>query len=55
VFDSGNVLKIRAYVSTSGVFVENISKAEMRDSFGIVQLSGKSGEKLGEKVEARRQ
>jgi len=27
------------------VFVESISHAEMRDGFGIVQLSGKPGEK----------
>jgi len=31
------------------VFVESISHAEMRDSFGIVRLSGKLGEKLREK------
>jgi len=45
----GNALRIRAYVSASGVFVESVSDAGMRDSFGIVQLSGKPGEKPGEK------
>jgi len=65
LFDFGNALRIREYVSASGVFVESISHAEMRDSFGIVQLSGKPGEKPGEKrkhgkasvseLEARRQ
>jgi len=62
LFDFGNALMIGAYVSASGVFVESISNAEMRDSFEIVQLSG---EKPGEKrkhskasvreLEARRQ
>jgi len=47
------------------VFVQSISHAEIHDSFGIVQLSGKLGEKPGEKrmhgkagvrvLEARRQ
>ena len=65
MFDFGNALRIRAYVSASGVFVENISNAEMRHSFGIMQFSGKPGEKLGGKrkhgkasvreLEARRQ
>ena len=45
MLDFGNALRIRAYVSASGVFVESISNAEMRDSFGIVRLSGKLGEK----------
>ena len=48
LFDFGNAL-IRTYVLASGVFVESISHAEMRDSFGIVQLSGKPGEDTGEK------
>jgi len=42
-------MRIRAYVSALGVFVESISNLGMRDSFGIVQLSGKRGEKPGEK------
>jgi len=45
LFDFGNALRIRAYDSASGALVESISHAEMRDSFGIVQLSGKPGEK----------
>jgi len=49
LFDFGNALRIRAYVLASGVFVGSISHAEMRDSFGIVQLSGKPGEDPGEK------
>jgi len=60
LFDFGNALRIRAYDSASGVFVESTSHAEMRDSFRIVQLSGKPGEKLNCKasvreLEARRQ
>jgi len=39
-----NALRIRAYVSASGVFAGSISNAGMRDGFGIVQLSGKPGE-----------
>ena len=49
MFEFGNALRIRVYVSASGVFVESISHAEMRDSFGIVRLSGKPGDKLREK------
>jgi len=45
LFDFGNALRIRAYVSASGMFVEGISNAGMRDSYGIMQLSGKPGEK----------
>ena len=52
---------IRAYVSASGVFVESISNAEMRDSFRIVLLGEKPGEKRKyskasvRELEARRQ
>jgi len=41
----GNALRIRAYVLASGVFVQSISNAGMRDRFGIAQLSGKPVEK----------
>jgi len=40
---------IRAYVPASGVFVESISNAELRDSFGIVLL-GETLEKSGSTV-----
>jgi len=65
LFDFGNTLRIWAYVSASGVFVESISNAGMSDGFGIAQLSGKPGERPGEQwkhgkvsvreLEARRQ
>jgi len=47
----GNALRILAYVSAlflGVVFVERISNAGMRDSFRMVQLSGKPGGKPGE-------
>jgi len=44
--DSGIWLRLWVF----GLHVrESIANAGMRDSFGIVQLSGKPGEKLGEK------
>ena len=49
MFEFGNELRIRTYVSASGVFAESISHGEIRDSLGIVQLSGKPGEKPGGK------
>ena len=49
MFDFGNALRIQAYISASDVSVERILHPEMRDSFGIVQLSGEPGENPGEK------
>lgn len=52
-FKFGNALRIRAYVSTPGVFVESTCKAEMGDGFGVMQLlrkpEGKPGGKHGGK------
>ena len=48
MFGLGNALRIRAYIPASGVFVESISRAAMGDIFGIVELLGKLGEKMGE-------
>jgi len=44
-FVSGDSLWLRACGSASGVFAESIVKAGTRDSFGILQLSGRLGEK----------
>jgi len=44
-FVSGDPVWLRVYGLASGVFVESIVKAGMRDSFGTVQPSGKPGEK----------
>jgi len=56
-FTFGDVLRIQAWVwlrvysSALGVWFvrENIANAGMRDSFGMVQLSGKPGERPGER------
>jgi len=44
-FVFGESFWLRACVSASGMFVGSIANAGMPDSFGIVQLSGKPGEK----------
>jgi len=45
-FDFGYMVRLWA----PGLYVrESIANTGMRDSFGIVQLSGKAGEKPGEK------
>ena len=51
LFDSGNALRIRAYVSASGVFVESTSYPEMRDGLGSCSFR-ESRKKAGRTAEA---